>query len=376
MSLQLHVWSSRAASVIGIVIASVLIHRNIKNKRNAKNNEKSMKTPKYLDIWSTATFIAIIVTLSIMFISKIPSICSSIVPLYIFGFYFPRTCLSFFQISRLELCFSQSQVHSKFGYPKCVFIILYIIGFCQLILSIYWAYLYSSGLELPITNLGCDLLPKNPEFNFYSTIQIGTYSTWDWTIIILYAIKIYQFKNKLRKSRASESKTSSENTQEILKRIQIILNKIIFLTLITELSGFMVAGVRSAFVDTDSVLSDSVDSSDDVDEDGIIAVIIAWLWGIDNCILVYITFLMLEHNEKEYLTFIKIMDKLYIWYYCCCCFKSLSKQIENDDNDGKNVDTAIKLGTTEQTIDTNSDVIDLEMQQYDTLSKTETVATF
>ena len=38
------------------------------------------------------------------------------------------TFMGFYQLARLHYCFSQSQVYSSKGYPRCLFIIMIIIG--------------------------------------------------------------------------------------------------------------------------------------------------------------------------------------------------------------------------------------------------------
>ena len=108
-------WIATVASIITImliefIIITIIIYKNEINKRIAIKNNPEMIVPKYLNMWSNATFISMLINLIIMISSTISTICLYTTQLLIFGFYLPRICLSFFQTARLQLCFSEKKI--------------------------------------------------------------------------------------------------------------------------------------------------------------------------------------------------------------------------------------------------------------------------
>ena len=243
---------------------------------------------------------------SLRFLSLIALFCCPItsIPLLIAHIPIPATCtwtilristifwlllqifFTLYQISRLKYCFSTNN-SPKYGYPNVLFIILRIYGFCIIIWSIFIIF-YVGDAETD----GILCFPRTTK---YAGPMIGLWMVlfylWDWTVLILYIIKLVQFQ------------CMRDKMDIVHKKVFFILQKMVSLTIIYEIAGMVT--IISGIVFDESILLTNITHS--------MSVIISS----------FILFLMIEHNNDHY---VKIIYKLNKYYLCCCC-KSLIKDV-------------------------------------------------
>ena len=223
---------------------------------------------------------------------KIPVICSwPMYPIVISFWICVQIFLTLYQIARLKYCFSAKN-SLKYGYSNQLFFVLNIYGIVILLYCVFALFepnytIYSSQVN---GRFGC----KYESTQYYSLL-VGIFSAmfyiWDWFVLILYIIKIVQFQRKQK-----------ENNSIVYKKVLFILQKILLLTIIYEITGgiviFFHGQTQSNFI---WALSASLDAT------------------ISSSIL----FLMIEHNNDYY---VKIIQTLNGYYLCFCC-KSLIKDV-------------------------------------------------
>ena len=195
--------------------------------------------------------------------------------------------MSLYQLSRLYYCFANEQIHSDKGYPKCLFIIMYIFG---VISALSWIIINIVRLTLYVHPDHVNII--NPRQRFRAKITDGSYSLstilipnlpailfilCDVLILLLYSAKIRLLTGQ------------KHIGQPVYKRIMFILHKITILTLYYYTMGYM-AIVFGVLVDHDIYRPD---------------------------VFSLAMFLMMDHNEKIYILFLKIVR--YFCCYCCCC---------------------------------------------------------
>ena len=66
---------------------------------------------------------------------------------------------------------------------------------------------------------------SNFDYFVFNAIGILIFCLWDWTVIILYAIKVHQIKKE-------KTNLPTKSRENILKRISVALQKILFLTIL------------------------------------------------------------------------------------------------------------------------------------------------
>ena len=245
----------------------------------------------------------------------------------------PKILLGYYQIYRLQYCFSEKQVHSKYGYPTLLFITLYIIGCINNLHSLIFPFFVLKPFELP-NNLGCENdVDGNEIYSLNSFIATTLYSIWDLFTLFLYIYKIHQATKTIQLHQKGQ-----EVQDQILTRIKKIMAKIVFLTVIYEM-------VTTVMV---NLFLWGFSSSP----------IVAVGWAIDFLTTQYIMYLMLDHNSNSYLTLLKLMHVTGILRFCCCCFRNLlmdstqealaelvtNKRRDTDDaNQDENVDENIYM---------------------------------
>eukprot|EP01084_Bolivina_argentea_P309690 535733_1 len=243
-----------------------------------------------------------------------------------------RSFITFYQIARLEYTFLSSQIHStKYGYPHWVFITLYLYGivFSLHVWVIVW-FLYS--VKLTVSNYCISTItPFGIYFFLFGTIF---YYPWDLIVLLLYIIKICTIKSKKYSINSNEQNVTDQRMIKVIKRINYILTKIIILTILYELFSFTVQ-IIIVFIPPNSSM--------------ILLMIRELVLMSDAICSGIVIFLMIEHNNEQYLNLLRILNKLQL----CCCFDTAI-----DDKEEKNVTTQIKNSAhdnkNEITVDTKT----------------------
>eukprot|EP01084_Bolivina_argentea_P173965 301343_1 len=123
------VWTDRIAYSISFICISYLIKSNWSRRTKQDNLYERL-----LNFWSLSTMICFQLTSLLMALTTLPTIC-------VLRYYGPSTLylmgkvfLIFYQIARLQYCFSKTQIHSeRYGYSICFFRILYCNGFIYIV---------------------------------------------------------------------------------------------------------------------------------------------------------------------------------------------------------------------------------------------------
>ena len=227
--------------------------------------------------------------------------------------------MGFYQLGRLHYCFANSQIHSDKGYPKWLFIVMYIIG---IFIAISFVVLVEMLDDYHIFNSKCGI---NDKFEFYyqpkHVINInisGLYYivisicafVWDLFTLYLYISKIRSFM------------IYKDKHPSVYKRIQYILQKIFILTMLYQMTGLilmLIVGPLDVIFNTFAPWAHGI------------------LTGIIPLIVSLSMYLMMDHNVKEYIRFLKVIQFLKLNYLCCQWRYFVVEQLECLDENVQNI---------------------------------------
>ena len=219
-----------------------------------------------------------------------------------------------YEIARLQYCFSQQQIHSNRGYPKWVFIVLYIATAVILTASIvFWQ------LMIPTTRCGIENGIAYDELVYFMPLGPRTLIMWSLYILsftldiiaaLLYWIKTHSFKRRF------------DSNPEIHRRVQSVLNRVFILTVCHLFINIFV-----------SILAVAIPV--------VFGVALSFDFGATITMLIisfnlsYFIYLMQDHNTADYMVFLNrlVRWKLY-WCGCCCCrrwFQEHYRMMNNSD---------------------------------------------
>ena len=314
--------------LIGAIFIWIILRHEIKNRKDIVNKFST----KSLQLSSLSCIVSCFIAYFVGFLKYFDGFCY-------FGRFVGNTCfgiqiisMGFYQLSRLHYCFSNSQIHSDKGYPKIVFIIMYIMG---ILLLINWPFLQLGlGESSPALKSKCginskfqhdfdpvELLSVNDAFIWLIITGI-IYLIWDIITLLLYALKIRLFK------------TYKETQPIVYKRILSILYKIFTITLFYEIVTLLVIILESSIgFFNDSFWSDLIND------------ILFNLIPISIC---YSMYLMMEYNQQKYERFIKWIYYFKLHSICCyCCKFMVIEQINDLVVDQSMIENVIRENTEE-----------------------------
>eukprot|EP01084_Bolivina_argentea_P053465 98163_1 len=312
MSIKTLTVAEAIADAVCLSFCLFLLVRDCK-KRKKQETDENNTYQKILNIMSLLILIAAPLALFMwLIVQPLYFICGYPSKIGNFCEFNIEIILTFYQIGRLQYVYMDRKNHSgKFGYSKWIFYLLYGYGFC---LSIYKSTIGLIVFNYKRVNHYCvrNILIDMADFAVLS-VRISYY-TWDFLVLCMYVIKTVQMSKKL-KSRLPK------NRIKIIQGINMTLHKIIFLTILYEIVGIIVAyfaHYMGAF--------------------GSLAPRIKAIAGS------LITYLLVKHNNDEYLKLLSIAYKSKI----CCCFNWLMKdsiQYLNESNEENETETKDKTVT-------------------------------
>ena len=234
--------------------------------------------------------------------------------------------LTMFQTARLQYLFMDSRIRTGYGYPKWLFIVLYLAGILILLYAIFyglyiftetWRYQEYGGFYF------CDGDDVELRSAILSPIGIILFLTWDWTVIGLYIVKMYQFY-KMRDG-------MSNNMDETMKsKVKFILYKITYATSLIELWGVLfVIGIA---------IGQRFGPKRGPNRERYTTMISYLFYGFEHFWSAYVVYNMMDHNNNEYFKAIRRMDRLGM--FCCCksfVTVALSMDPNNDETNGHQV---------------------------------------
>ena len=258
--------------------------------------------------------------------------CGALIPLLFTTYLLPGTCyfswniwfmtllfqwvfMGYYQLSRLHYCFARSQIYSSKGYPLFLYVFMYAIGVIIVILIIITAYsdpntvyIKSCGINNNLQFYRISDHDSNNSFWIFYPIVILLYLLWDFITLALYSYKIIAFKKFLKHD---IHVLNDKQKSDVYNRILMILYRVITMTLFYELLSFYITIIQMI---QERLLNLSRDS--------------LWILSTFNVLLPsiiyeYAQYLMLSHNTREYIQFLKCLQKTRIYYcspgcgYCC-----------------------------------------------------------
>ena len=315
-------WTDTILTVLGIIVTGIILIYEIKQRKKASVTF----TSRWMKYFSISCMIFGVVCTSSELILFIPSngtwIYSGIIANS--AWVIQMLSMSLYQLSRLYYCFANDEIYSQKGYPKCLFIIMYIFG---IIFAVSWIIVQATYLILDEAQIiSMDNYPLS--IILIWNLPRILFILWDVLILILYSAKITAFARY------------KHVEEEVYNRIMYILHKITILTLYYYAAGFsrclyiLLKFERTDFLSFSVVFSLSM-------------------------------LLMMDHNEKLYVKFLRIVRYIfcYCWCFCCCCccitmvsaqLQQLQKHNEKDNNGG---DTNVQDKSDQNQCDTKTETI-------------------
>ena len=224
--------------------------------------------------------------------------------------------MGLYQLYRLYYCFANEQVHSKKGYSKPIFIFM---GASGVITAIYIC-ITLLFVDVHIVSMFNSKCGYNAEYEFYfQPIQLFghrliipwyyysactfAFTIWDFITLFLYMMKIWRLKKY--------------KTQQpmVYKRIMSILLKIFILAIFYEVF-LLLFGIA---------LTSQLQNLQ-----WLVYAILRELSHLSVCCSMY---LMMDHNKKEYLKFLRIVYFFKFHWICFCWRHFVIEEIDSLDRD-------------------------------------------
>ena len=303
-------------------------HKHTKEER-ITDNDMSNNYHKWLYIWSFGSIIMFTISIMFQFGSKISQICGYIYMIFPLSWAYGQIMITFYQITRLQLCLSANQVHSTYGYSTYSFIILYLYG---IFLTIgFTISSFSVATMINMENYGCIIIPGTEKSKISTPILIIwtiTYSFWDLTVLFMYIYKLIIVK-----------RIKSENKRDVIhQRICFILTKMSILTAFSNIRVFctlIIIGIIFAFI---------------INNNGYFLLIIAIISIIDQPMSSLVIYFMMEQNNHEYIKYISNIPCIN------CIYNKDEPQLRNEQtmNETKENTKTIGIEISIQRYKTNS----------------------
>eukprot|EP01084_Bolivina_argentea_P270700 460358_1 len=306
-----------AVSILGLF--SLIINGFILKKEIQKRKAgKSAFASKFLSFWSFLCILLGVLNGLVTFTRYFDGLCY-------FMWYFQKifsanqaVIMGFYQLSRLSYCFSKNKM-----YPNNIFIIMYIIGVIIILGSLVNPLLNG---DIP-THCGIDqsynYYVKYLDFesqtvhNILGALLMFVYLLWDITTLLLYTFKIHSFK---------KLKINSKNI-DMYKRILSTLHKILIITMFYEIVMLIFFIIYHLFMIIDESLYH----------------FLGFVEGsLASILYSYCAFIMLEHNNYEYIKFLTIIS-FFKLDYLCCCYKYVVRDELNADADAETSELQIAV---------------------------------
>lgn len=279
-----------------IIMCCYIIKREIQSRRNHKENDLASKYLLFCSLTAMISILMLCIEILFMNIRYLCLVATYLSPptmaTYVMFF-------GFCQLHRLHFCFSRTQCHSNKGYPKWLFIIMYLVGIVLTIWCWIISFLYITVRNNPNHSVhGCQDEMQKEYFMAVAVAGI-CYIIWDLFTLFLYSYKIYQFRKV----------TEDENKDKISQRIQFTLNKVLLLTLSMEI----LAGIQCGLHVVGNIM----------DWIPIISILFDIICAPCMVLSTWTVYLLLEHNLKDYLYFLNLIDRFKCIYWICCCCKGI-----------------------------------------------------
>eukprot|EP01084_Bolivina_argentea_P215229 365399_1 len=323
------------------LIGLFLISSILKYEHNKRTGTNILFINKYIKVLPLLCMINGVIIELFDMLHYIPILCHFSFSIHSISVTQQPIFIGFFQLFRLHYTFAQSQVHSNKGYSQNTFTVMYIIGTIMLFYGIIMAF-----PDFTLSKCGWD---GNHDFyehkwnplNIMHTKSMRTgiagivFTLWDLTTLSMYIYKVRSFKI-----------ITSEST--IHNRIEYILNRIILLTVLYEIPLLV---MTSTYV---------ISAIFNLNKNGLHA--LNWIFLVcrvmASVFISFSSFLMQEHNSKEYMYFLRIISECKVHYIFRCC-KSM---IENGLDYNK-IHIEETMVNRQKTIEVSHSGVDTKIEQ-------------
>ena len=322
-----------AIAVLVVIPCCRLIYNEYCKRKEEASTSVANDYQLWLDRWSMLAMILLLFSFPMRPLDEIFILCKYCQVISDAIWLGSKVTITFYQIARLQYCFAQDQVHSKYGYSKIWFLLLYLIGILFSFILIIEAIRFLFFREYHHDpNFGC-VGEESWIGKLLYSVSFGCYAIWDWTVFICYIFKICQFYNK------------KQNVEEsISMRIKFVVYKIAFLTLILELMSAITLSIYN------TIFSMTIY--------WIFRLVLHTILTLENLVSVYMVYLMIDHNNEEYIKFVKMLDRMGM-FFCCRSFVDISLSMDVESQLSKHVSDQKEqneIKVVEMTVDTKSDI--------------------
>ena len=293
------VWTPTQWIVVGVIFIafstlSFIVLRSEIQKRKKATTKFTTKWFKWFSITCITSGFLMQLFYTLIYI---PWFCTIAAYLGVVSSYVQGISMTYYQLFRLYYCFANEQIHSDKGYPKSLFIAMYTIG---AIIGIMFVMSSSFGLA-DVIRPKCGFFDNY--YFYYEPLLIApvlsgwlfvcamlSFIIWDVSTLILYIMQIRKFHKHI-------------SIEPIIhKRIMLILYKITVLTLFYQ--------IVFCFLLMDALMY------------GLIHPIIGYCIyalgiALQSLSLSISMYLMMEHNELEYVKLLRIIHKFKLHWICC-----------------------------------------------------------
>ena len=247
--------------------------------------------------------------------------------------------MGFYQLARLYYCFANNQIHSDKGYPKKMYVIMYIFGIILAINAVV-CFVMTTNSDYGHINWKCGI---NENFEFYSypiqlmprigspwlLISFILFVLWDLFTLILYLWKINLFLS------------SVDRDPNVYKRIMLILHKITILTLLYQITAVLLVGINTVIF---IVNNDEHNFWVRFSARSSVAI-------VPFC-LNYSMYLMMDHNERKYFKFLRVIHWMKLHWICCKWRYIVAEQLHGFDDDSETTTQRRTTNTKSSKMDT------------------------
>ena len=336
---------------IGFLICAILSVNKLKKEisiRFGSSSSKEVKfTTKSLEYLSLISLITGTLRFIFGLFEYINGLCTFSAYIAVICWSLQTVSMGYYQLSRLHYCFANKQIHSNKGYPKYIFIIMFLLGLIHVFNYPLQAglsgdvggdffenctYKYNSDLnQIQFVRISLDIWSVTAHQDLvWFQFSIILFIAWDLLTLILYIYKTSSLKSEI-------------DDPNITKRIKNILNKIIILTILYQIFFFI--GLCLSFCRKYWIWF------------GLIG------WSFSNIISSYAMiismFLMMDHNVNHYVHFLKMIKR-----YCSCCRCCIG--VIEDQLSACGVGNGEDVGPVEVEMETTNDVTTLNDESMNT----------
>ena len=170
--------------VINVYILYVELHKRM------NDTEDNIKYPtKYMKLCPILSLICGVMVGLFTFIGYFPILCNISGIAFAYVITSQSASVRFYQLSRLYYCCAQTNIHSKNGYPDCIYYIMYTIGALILINTIIYPWLSDNIFMKCGINKNYEYFPyentwKSSEINaIWINITAIVLTIWDFTTL-------------------------------------------------------------------------------------------------------------------------------------------------------------------------------------------------